>query len=473
MKIAEIKELLLKKEKKATEILDEYFRKAQAEDSGNVDALLEFFDDAHSLAENIDKLIVDNQEEAQNKKLLGVPVVLKDNILYKGHIASAASKMLEDYKASYSATVTKKLLKEGAVIFARANMDEFAMGSSTESSAFKKTKNPHDKERVPGGSSGGSAAAVAAGFTPAALGTDTGGSIRQPASFCGTVGFKPSYGAVSRFGLIAMGSSLDQAGPLTLFVKDAKVVFDVLRGKDLYDNTSVPSELLDKNKEFSIKKIGIPRDFLKEGVSDYVIENLNRAEALLKENGYEIMDIKLPSFKYALAAYYIIMPAEVSTNLARFDGLKYGLHVDADSYEEAFSLARAKGFGKEVKRRILLGSFVLSSGYMDAYYYKAVAAREYIKSELDKVFEKVDVIMMPTSPSAAFKFGEKSDPLSMYAADIFTVPVNIAQSPAISVPFGSVELDGKKLPLSVQFMTKQFYDLPLLEFAEKFEEYAK
>jgi len=463
--IAELRDLLKSGRTSAVELLDFFINKIKQEDADQVDAFLEIFEDAEEQARLADERI----KAGDDAPLLGVPVALKDNILYQGHIASAGSKILEDYVASYSATVVRKLQKAGAVIIGRTNMDEFAMGSSTETSAFKVTKNPNDPSRVPGGSSGGSAAAVAAGFVPFALGTDTGGSVRQPASFCGVVGFKPSYGAVSRFGLVAMGSSLDQAGPLTRTVSDTKLVFSILAGKDQNDATTMPLDMLQEHKTHKVKKVGVPRAYMQEGVDAQVLDRFNEAMNTLRQEGFEVVDIDLPSFDYALSAYYIIMPAEVSTNLARFDGLRYGLQIEGESYEESFKKTRAAGFGREVKRRILLGSFVLSSGYMDAYYYKAIAAREKIRRELADLFKTVDIIATPTSPTPAFKLGEKTDPLSMYAADIFTVPVNIAKVPAISVPVQPVSRDGAQLPSAVQFIAPEMHDFPLLDFAETFE----
>ncbi len=417
----------------------------------DIDAFLEVYDDV-------------KDETDSEKPLTGIPVAIKDNILNKGKIVSAGSKMLENYVASYDSTVARKLKEAGACIVGRTNMDEFAMGSSTENSAFKITKNPNDLNRVPGGSSGGSAAAVASGMVPVAIGTDTGGSVRQPASFCGVVGFKPSYGAISRFGLIAMGSSLDQAGIFSKSVQDAEIVFEVLKGKDKYDATTVPDSFI--SKDFENKKVlGVPRSFLSSGVSKEVLDNFEESLDLMRGQGYEIVDIDLEYYKFALAAYYIIMPAEVSTNLARFDGLRYGLQVEGASYEEMFKKSRGAGFGAEVKRRILTGTFVLSSGYMDAYYYKAVAMRNLIKEELSKVFESVDAIVTPTSPEPAFEIGAKSDPLSMYAADIFTVPVNIAKLPAISVPSGKAG----DLPLGIQFISNEFEDFKMFDIAKDFE----
>lgn len=404
-----------------------------------------FEDDAIAQAEAADARIAKGESQA----LLGIPLAIKDNILIKGHIASAASKILSNHKATYDATVIAKLKVQGAVFVGRANMDEFAMGSSTENSAYGPTKNPHDVTRVPGGSSGGSAASVAANLALGALGTDTGGSIRQPASLCGVVGLKTTYGMVSRFGAIAMGSSLDQIGPFGKTVADAKIIFDAIKGYDKNDSQSLPDEPLPTKKP---KVIGVPRSFLAQGSDPDVLERFEAALSALKAQGYEVRDIDMPSLSYALAVYYIIMPAEVSTNLARFDGIRYGASVQGATAEEIMSRTRGAGFGKESRRRILVGTFVLSSGYADAYYRKALKVQDMIRSEYAKAFAEVDVIATPTSPVPAFKIGEKaSDPLAMYAADIFTVPVNIAGVPAISVPCGTVERDGTKLPVGIQF----------------------
>ena len=459
LSIKKLRELLTSGKLSSMELVDFFIKKIETEDD-KIDSVLEIFSDARNLARKADERI----KSGEQSSLLGIPFIIKDNILYKDHKASAASKMLENYTAPYSATVVSKLLEFGAIPIARANMDEFAMGSSTETSAFKITKNPHDLLRVPGGSSGGSAASVSAGFAPFALGTDTGGSIRQPASFCGVVGFKPSYGAVSRFGLIAMGSSLDQAGPLTKSVEDAEIVFKAIYGQDKNDATSVPDKFLKGKKEF--KKIGVPRKFLQKGVDDMVLNVFADFEKKLEKAGFEIVDIELDAFEYALPSYYIIMPAEVSTNLARFDGLRYGTQIEGEDYKESFAKTRGALFGDEVKRRILLGTFVLSSGYMDAFYYKAQSARKFIKESLNKVFESVDVILTPTSPSPAFKIGEKiSDPLQMYMADIFTVPVNITETPAISLPI----VKQGQLPVGMQFIARKYDDFSLLEFAKKAE----
>jgi aspartyl-tRNA(Asn)/glutamyl-tRNA(Gln) amidotransferase subunit A len=334
-------------------------------------------------------------------------------------------------------------------------MDEFAMGSSTETSAYGITKNPHDLSRVPGGSSGGSAASVAANLALAALGSDTGGSIRQPASLCGLVGLKPTYGSVSRHGLMAMASSLDVIGPIAKNVEDAEIVFDFIKGKDSYDSTSLDVSIYNRKDTKGRKlKIGVPRDFTSsEGIDKSVVDNFSESLEKLKKAGHEIVDISLPNIGYSLAVYYILMPAEASTNLARFDGVKYGLYKPGENLLEDYKNTRGQGFGREVRRRILLGAYVLSSGYYDAYYNKAVAVREVITSDFNKAFEQVDVIITPTTPSPAFKIGDKSsNPLSMYLADIFTVSANIASVPAVSIPSGFASVEGKDLPLGIQFM---------------------
>ncbi|MDP2649969.1 MAG: Asp-tRNA(Asn)/Glu-tRNA(Gln) amidotransferase subunit GatA, partial [bacterium] len=367
--------------------------------------------------------------------------------------ASAGSKILENYVASYDAFVVEKLKAQHAVFLGRTNMDEFAMGSSTENSAFGVTKNPHDLKRVPGGSSGGSAAAVAAGLALAALGSDTGGSVRQPAALCGVIGLKPTYGTVSRRGLIAMGSSLDQIGTFGKNTEDARLLFEAVRGHDGMDSTSLADDFFTDTANGELKVIGVPRNFLKEGVDADVLERFEKVLTNLASAGYEVRDIDLPNVRYALPAYYIIMPAEASTNLARFDSLRYGVAHEGDSLLEDYKKTRGEGFGMETRRRILIGTFVLSSGYADAYYRKAEAVRELIRADFAHAFENVDVIATPTSPVPAFKIGERAtDPLAMYAADIFTVPVNMAGVPAVSVPMGTVERDGTHLPTGLQFI---------------------
>ena len=414
---------------------------------GEIHAYLEVWaDSAREEAKKADEMIADGKSQP----LTGIPIAMKDNILIKGRIASAASKILENYRASYDATVTEKLRAQGAVFLGRTNMDEFAHGSSTENSAYGPTKNPRDTSRVPGGSSGGSAAAVAGGLALAALGSDTGGSIRQPAAHCGIVGLKPTYGAVSRFGLIAMGSSLDQIGPLTKTVEDAHIFFDAIQGHDAHDSTSLPDAPHETKKP---KILGVPRAFLASGMDPDVLQLFDATLEKLKTAGYEIRDVEMPTLPYGLAVYYVIMPAEVSTNLARFDGIRYGLSVPAETIGDVYTKTRGQGFGPEARRRILLGTFVLSSGYADAYYRKARAVRARIRDEFAKTFASVDAVVLPTTPAPAFKLGEKTaDPLAMYAEDIFSVPVNLAGVPAISVPSGTVVREGKELPVGFQII---------------------
>lgn len=407
-----------------------------------VGALLELYSDADIEAQVA--VAEAMWQSGKNVDMTGVPVVLKDNICVKGHIASAGSKMLENYTATYDATVVRKLREAGAVIVGRANMDEFAMGSSTENSAYKKTFNPIDMTRVPGGSSGGSAAVVAYGGVPVSLGSDTGGSIRQPASFTGTVGLKPTYGSVSRYGLIAMGSSLDVIGSFTNSVEDAKIIFQTISGKDAKDATTI-NEI--EKKTFR-KKVGVPEMFVnQDGVDAEVKENFNKTIDFLKSAGYEIVPVDIKNIEKALAVYYILMPAEVSSNLARFEGVRYGKHVSADTPAASMMQSRGAGLGEEPLRRSLLGAYVLSSGYYDAYYYKAVSVRNLLKQEFEKAFKDIDIILTPTSPVLPWKFGDKHDPLSMYLADIFTVPANIVGVPGISFPTGRSK---EGLPFGVQ-----------------------
>jgi aspartyl-tRNA(Asn)/glutamyl-tRNA(Gln) amidotransferase subunit A len=374
--------------------------------------------------------------------------------------------MLEHYTASYDATVISKLKAQGVVFLGRTNMDEFAMGASTENSAYGPTRNPHDVSRVPGGSSGGSVAAVAAHLALAALGSDTGGSIRQPAGFCGVVGFKPTYGAVSRSGLIAMGSSLDQIGPVATTVTDSRMLFEAIQGHDPLDSTSLKDPAASKKAG---KVIGVPRAYLAQGIDPDVLQAFERTLTELRAQGYEVRDLNMPNLSYSLAVYYIIMPAEASTNLARLDGVRYGLSVSGTDVHGGYGKTRAAGFGPEVRRRIILGTFVLSSGYADAYYRKAKAVRERIRSDFEKAFETVDAVALPTSPTPAFKLGEKSDPLSMYAADIFTVSVNLAGVPAVSIPSGTVEREGKQLPVGFQLIAAHGGEETLFAIGEDVE----
>ena len=404
--------------------------------------------------------------------LTGVPFQLKDILCTRGIPTTCASRMLEHFVPPYDATVVARLSAQGAVLLGKGNMDEFAMGSSTENSAFFPTRNPWDTERVPGGSSGGPAAAVAAGEAAYALGTDTGGSIRQPAALCGIVGLKPTYGLVSRYGLVAFASSLDQIGPMTRDVTDCALVLGAIAGHDPQDSTSAPYPVPDYTEalvpDIRGLRIGVPREYYGEGIQESVVETLHRAIGKLEELGAIIdWDVSLPSTSYALAVYYLIAPSEASANLARYDGVKYGFSAPGATMWEAMEETRRLGFGAEVKRRIMLGTYALSAGYYDAYYLKAQKVRTLIRRELDEAFQRYDVLVTPTSPSVAFKLGEKvEDPVQMYLSDISTIPVNIAGIPAISVPAGLVE----GLPVGMQLMARPFNESALLRTAYAYEQ---
>ena len=469
---------LLEKKFTALEMAQEFYRYIDEKDP-EVGAFLSMGKDtAMKQAEAADIGVA----KGENIGLLaGVPMAIKDNMLIEDQPATAGSKILENYKAVYDATVINKLKKAGAVFLGKTNMDEFAMGSSTENSAFKKTKNPHDLERVPGGSSGGSAAAVASGMALGALGSDTGGSIRQPAGFCGVVGLKPTYGAVSRYGLIAMASSLDQIGPFTKTVEDAAILFKEIAGKDQFDATSADAGYGDELTMPDLKKIkdmtvGLPDEYFQDGLEPEVAEGMKEAIKKIESLGLKFKKISLPHTKHALSCYYIIMPAEVSANLARFDGIRYlgveSAEKNAQNLSELYRKTRHLGFGAEVKRRIILGTFVLSSGYYDAYYAKAQKARALIKQDFYEAFKEVDVILTPVSPTRAFKFGEKtSDPLSMYLSDIFTIPANLAGVPAISIP-AKGHSDGhprKELPVGFQLIGKHFREADILGLGQFYE----
>ncbi len=398
----------------------------------------------------------------------GVPIAIKDNIQVKGWSVTCSSKILQGYKAPYNATVIEKMVQFGLSPFGRCNMDEFAMGSSTETSYYGKTLNPHDPNRVPGGSSGGSAAAVGAGIAIAALGSDTGGSIRQPAAFCGCVGMKPTYSTVSRYGLTAFSSSLDQIGPLTQNVEDAAILFDIIKGYDPKDSTSANiayekvSDKLNKERKFTIAVI---ENYLKEASSPVQKAMMDSIKAL-EDAGHKIIYKNMLDSKYDVATYYIIATAEASANLSRFDGVRYGSRVESSDLKEMYKLTRKEGFGEEVKRRILLGTFVLSSGYYDAYYIKAQKARHLIKRQFAEILDKADLIFAPTAPTTAFEFGSKKDPLEMYLSDIYTISVNLAGLPAISLPIGK---DDKNLPIGAQFIAKAFDEQTLFDGALSLE----
>ncbi len=434
-------------------------------------------------ARSVDKKI-ENGEEVD--LLAGIPCAVKDNILIDGLVATAGSKILENYKAPYDATVIERLKKIDAVFLGKTNMDEFAMGSSCENSAYQTTKNPHDASRVPGGSSGGSAAAVAADECVWALGSDTGGSIRQPASLCGVVGLKPTYGLVSRYGLIAMASSLDQIGPLTISVEDAAIVLSRIAGRDRRDATTMKSADTSYEERLagSVKKVrvGVPREYFSEkGLNSEVRETVEEAVEKFREMGAEIVETSLPNSEYALNTYYIIMPSEVSSNLARYDGIRYGRSAKKEFEEkpnavlkDVYFKSRSKHLGKETKRRIMLGTYALSAGYYDQYYLKAQKVRSLIRKEFEEVFQEVDILLAPTAPTPAFKIGEKTeDPIEMYLQDVYTVTANMIGIPAISVPCGKIKKDGKKLPVGLQILGKWFDEEIVLNAAFAFEQSQK
>ncbi len=474
--IREAHKLLEGKEITSVELVEAHFNEIKKRDK-DIHAFLSLNEEeALQAAKKVDERIVKGEPI---EMLAGIPAAIKDNILIRGVKATAASKILENYIAPYDATVIKKLKEEEAVFLGKTNMDEFAMGSSTENSGFGPTKNPVDLERVPGGSSGGSAAAVKAGFCVYALGSDTGGSIRQPAGFCGVVGFKPTYGAVSRHGLIAAASSLDQIGSIAKNVDDAAAVFEIIRGVDELDSTSVDFDWQDYwSSPLDIEeiKIGVPREYFIHGLDKEIEKNIKNVIAKLEKEGAKIEEISLPYSEWALAAYYIIIFAEESANLARFDGIKYGNSEITNSKTRTPKLldiylkTRGENFGAEVRRRIMLGTYILSAGYYDAYYTRAQKVRRLIRQDFDRAFKEVDVIITPTSPTTAFKFGEKTqDPLSMYLADIYTVSVNLAGVPGISIPIKEVA----NLPVGLQLIGKNFDDVKLLKIAKIIETISK
>jgi aspartyl-tRNA(Asn)/glutamyl-tRNA(Gln) amidotransferase subunit A len=441
------------------------------EKEDNIEAFVTVLsEDAENKAKEIDQKI--EKGEITNK-LAGIPIGIKDNICTKGIKTTCSSKMLEDFVSPYDATVMDKINAENLITIGKLNMDEFAMGGSTENSYFKKTRNPWDLSKVPGGSSGGSAAAVASQMVPWALGSDTGGSIRQPASFCGVVGLKPTYGLVSRYGLVAFASSLDQIGPITKDVRDSAILLNIIAGHDEKDSTSVDRPKKDYEKALTgdIKglKIGVPKEFFGEGINEEVKESLKQAIETYKELGAEVEEFSLDIAKYALATYYIIACAEASSNLGRFDGIRYTYRAkDFKDLKDLYKKTRSEGFGAEVKRRIILGTYVLSSGYYDAYYKKAQQVRTLVMNEFNKGFEKYDVILTPTSPTVAFGIGEKSNnPLEMYLADICTVSINIAGLPGISIPCG---VDGNGMPIGMQLIGNRFQEETILNAAYSFEQ---
>ncbi|HRY31047.1 MAG TPA: Asp-tRNA(Asn)/Glu-tRNA(Gln) amidotransferase subunit GatA [Candidatus Paceibacterota bacterium] len=458
--ISKASKLLRDKKVTVKELVGYFLENAQSKNS-KYNIYLEIYDDIAEQISRAQKMI----DAGKGTELTGIPFAIKDNILIEGKIASAASKILENYKATYTATAAQKLIDQGAIFIGRANMDEFAMGGSTENSAFGVTRNAFDLERVAGGSSGGPTVAVATDCALAALGSDTGGSIRQPASFNGIVGLKPTYGSVSRHGLMAMASSLDVIGPIAKSVEDVELIFNAIKGKDEKDSTTVEGEIPDK-----VKTIGVPRAYLKKGLDPDVLQNFENSLGKLEKAGYKIIDINLPNLDYTLAVYYILMPAEVSANMARYDGIKFGQKIDGKDLIDGYFKTRGELLGQEVKRRIILGTYVLSAGYADEYYNKAWQVRNLIKNDFAKAFEKVNLIALPTSPTSAFKIGEKAnDPLQMYLADIFTVFANLAGVPAISIPDGTVRRDGSDLPTSIQLVAPHLGEKRLFQVGAKFE----
>ncbi|MBU2068352.1 Asp-tRNA(Asn)/Glu-tRNA(Gln) amidotransferase subunit GatA [Patescibacteria group bacterium] len=456
---------LKKKEFSAVELTESVLNRIRKRNP-EINAYLTITDElALSQARRVDKRITNKEEIGV---LEGIPVAIKDIILVDGIRATAGSKILDNYIAPYDATAIKKLKKAGAVIVGKTNQDEFGMGASGENSAFGSTKNPHDLERVTGGSSSGSAAAVADNQAIYALGSDTGGSSRQPASFCGIVGLKPTYGRISRYGLIAFASSLDTIGILAKTSEDIEIVFNAIKGKDEKDATSVNTDDEIRNSKFEIRnlQIGVPKEYFIEGINPQVEKIVRKAIGQYEEMGAKIIEVSLPHAEYALACYYIIQPAEASTNLSRYDGIKYGLSEKGKDLLEGYLKTKQRGFGDEVRRRIMIGTYVLSSGYYDAYYLKAQKIRTLIKQDFDKVFEKVDVLMTPTAPTPAFKIGEKAtDPVSMYLSDIYTASLNLAGLPGVSIPIGKIG----KLPVGLQIIGQQFDDEKILKIAKLYE----
>ena len=462
--LVELVDKIRKKEISSKEVTAAYVDRSQKSKKLNT-YVTEDFEIALKKADNFDK------NPNYEKKLPGIPIAVKDLFCTKNLRTTAGSKILGNFIPTYESTVTENLWNAGSILLGKLNCDEFAMGSSNETSFFGNVQNPVGENLVPGGSSGGSASALAAKLTPTTIGTDTGGSIRQPASFTGTVGLKPTYGSCSRYGIVAFASSLDQAGPMTRDVKDCSLLFEVMSSYDRKDSTSVDFKrgnyLKELNNSIKGKKIGIPKEYRVEGMPKEIEDLWQKGINIIKEAGAEIVNISLPNTKYALPAYYIVAPAEASSNLARYDGVKYGFRSKGENLIDMYEKTRSEGFGNEVKRRIMIGTYVLSSGYYDAYYLKAQKVRKLIKNDFDEVYKKVDAILTPSTPSSAFKIGEKTnDPVSMYLNDIFTVPINLAGLPAISIPAG---LDSKGYPLGLQIIGKAFEEQNILNIAYSIE----
>ena len=466
LSIADLQSLLRRRQVSPREVVNALRERIEAVDE-DLGAYLSF--DIEAAMEEAEHANVD-------LPLGGIPIAIKDIINVMGQPCTCASKILNGYRAPYDATVIEKLRAAGAIPFGKTNLDEFAMGSSTENSALKSTRNPWDLSRVPGGSSGGSAAAVAADEAFGALGSDTGGSIRQPAALCGVVGLKPTYGRASRFGLVAFASSLDQVGPITKTVRDAALIMNAIAGHDLQDctalNEPVPNYVANLGNDLRGVRLGVPKEYMIDGIDPQVRAAIDAAVKQLSSLGAEIVKVSLPSTDYAVAVYYIVATAEASANLARFDGVRYGYRAEnPKDILDLYGRTREEGFGPEVKRRIILGTYVLSSGYYDAYYLRAQKVRELIRRDFASAFEKVDVLISPTSPIVAFKFGERGvDPLQMYLADIFTIAANLSGICGISVPCGFAEVDGHRLPIGLQLLGKPLDEARILQIAHAYEQ---
>ena len=464
LKLCDLVDKIKNKKLSSKEITEAFINRSNKSSKLN-SYITDNFDNALNRAKEFD------EKPDFNKKIPGIPLAVKDLFCTKNLRTTAGSKILENFIPTYESTVTQNIIDHGGIIIGKLNCDEFAMGSSNETSNYGNVQNPISENLVPGGSSGGSSAALAAKLTPATIGTDTGGSIRQPASFTGTVGLKPTYGSCSRYGIVAFASSLDQAGPMTHDVKDCALLLEVMSSFDTKDSTSVEftrgNYLNDLNENIKGKKIGIPKEYKVDGMPKEIEDLWEKGIKIIKDNGGDVIDISLPNTNYALPTYYIVAPAEASSNLARYDGVKYGFRSKGENLIDMYEKTRSEGFGDEVKRRIMIGTYVLSSGYYDAYYLKAQKVRRLIKNDFDEAYKKVDAILTPSTPSSAFKIGEKlNDPVSMYLNDIFTVPINLAGLPAISIPAGH---DNNGFPLGLQIIGKAFDEQNILNIAYSIE----
>ena len=464
LKLCDLVDKIKNKKLSSKEITEAFINRSKKSSKLN-SYITDNFDNALNRAKEFD------EKPDFNKKIPGIPLAVKDLFCTKNLRTTAGSKILENFIPTYESTVTQNIIDHGGIIIGKLNCDEFAMGSSNETSNYGNVQNPISENLVPGGSSGGSSAALAAKLTPATIGTDTGGSIRQPASFTGTVGLKPTYGSCSRYGIVAFASSLDQAGPMTHDVKDCALLLEVMSSFDTKDSTSVEftrgNYLNDLNENIKGKKIGIPKEYKVDGMPKEIEDLWEKGIKIIKDNGGDVIDISLPNTNYALPTYYIVAPAEASSNLARYDGVKYGFRSKGENLIDMYEKTRSEGFGDEVKRRIMIGTYVLSSGYYDAYYLKAQKVRRLIKNDFDEAYKKVDAILTPSTPSSAFKIGEKlNDPVSMYLNDIFTVPINLAGLPAISIPGGH---DNNGFPLGLQIIGKAFDEQNILNIAYSIE----